>query len=103
MSKTGFFDRLVLPFGASVMFLVSFAGSVIAQDSDGAQVAAETRQACTPDAMRLCRDFIPDVPKITSCMEAKYAEISSPCRIAMIREHYRARARLSRSHVTSGD
>jgi hypothetical protein len=101
--------RLVLPIGASIIFAVGYAGNVSAQDVDDAQagvaasVAEETRQACTPDAMLLCGDYIPDVPKITSCMEARFKEVSLPCRAAMIREHYRARSRLSKSRVTSGD
>jgi len=109
MQSTGLFYRLVLPIGASIIFLVGHADSVNAQDGNGmqagasVQVAVETRQACAPDAMRLCADYIPDVPKITSCMAARFAEISSPCRAAMIREHYRARARLGRSRVTVGD
>ncbi len=41
------------------------------------------RQACTPDAMRLCSDVIPDVPKVTACMKAKYRQLSEPCRVAM--------------------
>jgi len=53
----------------------------------GAQVSDETRQACTPDAMRLCSEFIPDTAKITSCMMARYAQISRPCRLAMARTH----------------
>jgi len=109
MRNAGLIYRLALPIGASIISLVSYAGSVNAQDSDGVQagagveVAVETRQACAPDAMRLCADYIPDVPKITNCMSARFAEISSPCRAAMIREHYRARARLGRSRVTVGD
>jgi hypothetical protein len=53
-------------------------GAATAQD--GTQ---EQRQACTPDAMRLCSDAIPDVEKITKCMISKYKELSEPCRLAM--------------------
>ena len=52
-----------------------------------AQGTPEQRQACAPDAMRLCSDFIPDVPKITKCMKAKYKELSQPCRVAMAHKH----------------
>ena len=52
-----------------------------------AQGTPEQRQACAPDAMRLCSDFIPDVPKITKCMKAKYRELSRPCRVAMAHKH----------------
>ena len=33
-----------------------------------AQGTPEQQQACTPDVMRLCNAFIPDVAKITACM-----------------------------------
>ena len=33
-----------------------------------AEVSNAVKQACTPDAMRLCADFIPDVAKVTACM-----------------------------------
>jgi hypothetical protein len=52
-------------------------------DSAAAQGDDAARQACTPDAMRLCSDFIPDVAKVTACMHAKSAQLSEPCRVAM--------------------
>jgi len=48
-----------------------------------AQGTPEQRRACAPDAMRLCSDFIPDVPKITKCMKAKYRQLSEACRFEM--------------------
>jgi hypothetical protein len=56
-----------------------------------AQASDEARQACTGDAMRLCSDFIPDVPKITACMMRKRAQLSAECRLAMAHEHMRYR------------
>jgi hypothetical protein len=47
----------------------------------------DVRQACTPDAMRLCSDVIPDVAKVTSCMLAKRRLLSTECRTAMAAEH----------------
>jgi hypothetical protein len=52
-------------------------------DMAGAQGSPEAQQACTPDAMRLCNEFIPDVAKVTSCMMAKRAQLSEACRVAM--------------------
>lgn len=52
-----------------------------------AQGTPEQRQACAPDAMRLCSDFIPDVPKITKCMKAKYKDLTRACRVAMAHKH----------------
>jgi hypothetical protein len=66
--------RLALPVGA---LLFCSAGAVIAQ------APPEVQQACTPDAMRLCSDTIPDVAKTTACMKAKRAQVSQECRVAM--------------------
>jgi hypothetical protein len=50
------------------------------------------QQACTPDAMRLCQQFIPDRAKITRCMMSKRSQISAPCIAAMRAEgHHRGR------------
>jgi hypothetical protein len=52
----------------------------------------EVRQACSGDAMQLCSDFIPDVPKITVCMKRNYRRLSLECRQAMARGHGGGRA-----------
>jgi len=39
----------------------------------------EEEQACTPDAMRLCGNFIPDVDSITACMIQKRSQLSPEC------------------------
>jgi hypothetical protein len=49
----------------------------------GAQGSAAAREACTPDAMRLCNEFIPDEAKVKSCMLRKRSELSEACRLAM--------------------
>ena len=67
-----------------VCSLVLLAGALAFHlDSAAAQGSDAERQACTPDAMRLCSEFVPDVAKITACMKAKSAQLSEPCRIAM--------------------
>ncbi|HEY6255233.1 MAG TPA: hypothetical protein VIY51_05510 [Xanthobacteraceae bacterium] len=48
-----------------------------------AQGTAQQQQACTPDAMRLCSEFIPDVAKISACMSRKRAQVSAACRAAI--------------------
>jgi len=55
--------------------------------SAAAQGSPEASQACAPDAMKLCSDFIPDVPKITKCMMAKRRQLSKECRVAMANQH----------------
>jgi|SRR5580704_1076896 hypothetical protein len=103
MRRASFLFWRVLSVVAFLIFLAHQAGSARAQEQE--QVFQETRQACTPEAIRLCRDVIPDVPKITACMEAKYAEINTECRVAMAREGYarRAQARAARARASSGD
>jgi hypothetical protein len=48
-----------------------------------AQGSAAQQQACTPDAMRLCGEFIPDVAKISACMSRKRASLSPACKATM--------------------
>jgi len=52
-------------------------------DGASAQGSDAARQACTPDAMRLCSNVIPDVARVTACMKAKYSQLSPACRVAM--------------------
>ena len=52
-------------------------------DGASAQGSDAARQACTPDAMRLCSDVIPDVARVTACMKAKSSQLSEACRVAM--------------------
>jgi hypothetical protein len=40
----------------------------------------EQQQACTPDAMRLCGEYVPDVDRITACMIARKSQLSPECR-----------------------
>jgi len=67
------FVWLVLPAG----ILFGAIGAANAQGSDAA------RQACTPDAMRLCQEFIPDAARVKSCMLRKRGQWSAACRAAM--------------------
>jgi hypothetical protein len=86
-----FFCRQALPVG----LLVAGLGAAVAQEG-----TPEARQACAPDAMRLCPDAIPDVPKITKCMIARYKELSEPCQLAM-RHGYGGHHRVYRHHRRS--
>ena len=47
-----------------------------------AQGGGQDRAAelCTPDVMRLCNEFVPDVQKITACMSRKRRQLSPECR-----------------------
>lgn len=73
MSTKRFICSLALPVG---MLLAGLNGAA-AQGSDAA------REACTPDAMRLCNEFIPDEARVKSCMLSKRSQLSEACRLAM--------------------
>jgi hypothetical protein len=45
-----------------------------------AQGTPEQRAACENDAMRLCGEFVPDVDRITACMQRKRAYLTPRCR-----------------------
>ncbi|VVC54751.1 hypothetical protein RHAL1_01651 [Beijerinckiaceae bacterium RH AL1] len=47
-----------------------------------AQGTPEQREACAPDAIRLCQDTIPDIGRTTACMRAHPAELSPRCKVA---------------------
>ena len=56
---------------AAALFVVAGATPAAAQDK-----AAEL---CTPDVMRLCNEFVPDVDQITACMQKKRRQLSPEC------------------------
>ncbi len=42
----------------------------------------EEIDACTPDAFRLCEEFIPDREKVKACLIRKRGQLSPACRRA---------------------
>jgi hypothetical protein len=88
----------------SICWLTLLAGVLLCRlDSANAEVSDAAKQACTPDAMRLCAEFIPDVAKVTACMSKKHSELSEACRMAMAdggkrEKHERQEKREPRHH-----
>ena len=39
------------------------------------------RLACTGDALRLCRDFVPNHKLVAQCMEVKHDQLSRRCMV----------------------
>jgi len=73
-------------------------GSILVGGVGAASAQSQAlQQACTPDAMRLCQQFIPDRAKITRCMMSKRSQISAPCLAAMRAEGH-ARRRVAFHH-----
>jgi hypothetical protein len=58
-------------------------GGIVAQGAASAQEyrgTMEQQMACTPDVWRLCSDQIPDVSRITACLQQNTPQLSSACR-----------------------
>lgn len=77
------------------MMIIGFSGPAGA--GAGTEGSPEARAACTPDAMRVCSDFIPDAEKVKHCMLVKRSQLSLECRNAMAAEHMRYRHKRRRT------
>ena len=55
--------------------------AVLVQPGAGFAYTPEEQQACSPDAMRLCGEFVPNVDAITACMIRKKAQLSPQCKV----------------------
>ncbi|EKS37603.1 hypothetical protein [Afipia clevelandensis] len=58
--------------------LIAIAVAVCA-DPAFAQGTEQEREACTPDAMRLCGQYIPDADRITDCLRNSGPRLSPAC------------------------
>jgi hypothetical protein len=68
--------------GATVLaagILVSALGGAFSSAHAQYRGTPEMQQACTPDVMRLCQAEIPDVARITSCMQRNRLNLSPAC------------------------
>jgi hypothetical protein len=63
--------------------LVLCAAPAFAQNYDPdrvpSDVDAKAREACTPDVMRLCNNYVPDIPEIVACLKRERANLSPAC------------------------
>jgi hypothetical protein len=63
--------------------LLWFAGASLAQNIDPDRVPstvdAQQREACTPDVMRLCNNYVPDIPQIVACLKRERQNLSPAC------------------------
>ena len=67
-----------LRFKASLLAAISAIALTVAVEPSLAYTP-EQQQACTPDAMRLCGEFVPNVDAITACMVQKKSQLSPQC------------------------
>jgi len=63
------------------------AGLLLALCTDAAagtnEGSEQDRRACTPDVLRLCVEFIPDVTGIVACLQQKVRELNPACRVVI--------------------
>ena len=59
--------------------LLTVASSTVSSTAQAAGTP-EQRRACRKDAMTFCREFVPDVKRITACMEKNVKKLSPLCR-----------------------
>jgi hypothetical protein len=60
--------------GACAVSLVVLQGTAFAQQGTQSQ-----REACTPDAFRLCMNAMPDPHQVEACLRASGRRLSQPC------------------------
>jgi hypothetical protein len=75
--QVSFFSPAGMTAALGLAWAVSFAPAPATAQSRG---TPEQQQACQPDAMRLCGEFVPDVERITACMIKNRIRLSPPCR-----------------------
>lgn len=84
---------IALIFAFGVPFAPSFSAHAF-------EVTEAQKEACTPDAFRLCSAAIPDANRVAACMAANVANLSPACRAAFHPAVARAEAtRGNRHHV----
>jgi len=69
-------ERIALSVALAVGGMVA-QGAAFAQEYRGTM---EQQMACTPDVWRLCSDQIPDVNRITACLQQNTPQLSTACR-----------------------
>jgi hypothetical protein len=66
----------------ATLFAVTITATVL-QTSASLAFSSESQQMCSGDAMRLCASEIPNVARITACMESRRDELSEGCRAVL--------------------
>ena len=68
------------------LFLVAGATAASAEEQavPAIKVSASDKAACMPDAVRLCRDAIPNVQNVLLCFGQNRDKISNRCRTVLV-------------------
>jgi hypothetical protein len=68
-----------LGLGAVLSFALFIMGQNGALAQGTPQGTPEQQQACQPDVMRLCSNFIPDVDRIVACLKSNEPNLNPAC------------------------
>ena len=63
--------------------LLAAAASVAGAEEQAIRVSASAKAACLPDAIRLCRDAVPNVRNVLICFDQNRDKISNRCRTVL--------------------
>ena len=63
--------------------LVALMPAASAVGEEAVKVKASDKAACMPDAMRLCRDAVPNVQNVLLCFGQNRDKISNRCRVVL--------------------
>ena len=74
------------PFLAALALALVAAGTARAA-TDTSNYTIEDVTACSPDAMRLCKDKLPDLDAIEGCMKEHYAQLRPACKARFDKEN----------------
>ena len=70
------------PFNAQVSALALAVSLALSFGCSAQEVTDAQRDACMPDAFRLCSSEIPDSSRVAACMDAHVNSLSPACRAA---------------------
>jgi hypothetical protein len=73
------FQDMIAVRAGTLALTLSFSMSLIVS-AQAFEATEAQREACTPDAFRLCSAEIPDADRVAACMNANVANLSPPCR-----------------------
>lgn len=69
----------IFQWGAAAAFLSLFQASPLLVGPALAQGTPQQREACTPDAFRLCSAYFPDPGRVEACLRSAGSQLSPPC------------------------
>jgi hypothetical protein len=75
----GMASHRIFHWGAAAAFLSLLQVSPLLSNPAFAQGTQQQRDACTPDAFRLCTAYFPDPGRVEACLRAAGPQLSPPC------------------------